>query len=629
MAGTTAPLSAARIVAMIRPIFVPILALLFGWVSVKDYGATGDGTTDDYAAIAAAYAAAGTNGVVYFPPGTYRLSAALVPLAGQTIRGAGMRATKLLAPITGGLNTFDVSNANVTILDMEIDGRRSAITGLTPGTGYLGINVTAANCTVERCHIHDTGNHGIYGNACPDLTVRNCRIANEATSEAGQLVFVNAGIFLQGSTTTRALIERNYLTGWAQAIGLWFGVNRSTVALNYLVDNYGYQDTSTLLTNHTTPRSALEDYGASVAAHGYNTFFRNVVVGTTLNCLEIGQGNRGGRYIGNHLERAGRGPSTTTGVVFIVQGSGGETTQDILLDGNTCVGIGDRQDGALLTGQVGNVRVVNGFFSGFSHTATGTPGAIRVSGGGYGGITTEGNTFAGCARAVFVGPAGGGGTAEEVQIIANQTYGSTGAAISLTAGAGHLVERNRLDQSISVSSGVTGGVRILENTLLANAAIDVNAPATIIERNVVAGAASGGSGSVVLQASAHRSVVRRNRISSGMGRAVAFGSGTDYCIVQDNEFLTGAIYTTGMGTHNTIEPNHSATITLAMTLKALGAQTVGTSQATVAHGLGYTPTVIEWSMTSAGTIWKSAASDATNIYLTADAASRTAEVYVR
>jgi hypothetical protein len=46
------------------------------FISVKDFGAVGDGTTDDYAAIQAAIAAAnGTTGAkIWFPPGTYRVT---------------------------------------------------------------------------------------------------------------------------------------------------------------------------------------------------------------------------------------------------------------------------------------------------------------------------------------------------------------------------------------------------------------------------------------------------------------------------------------------------------------------------------------------------------------------------
>ena len=43
-------------------------------VSVKDFGAVGDGTTNDTAAVQAAVNAVGTNGAVYFPPGTYSVT---------------------------------------------------------------------------------------------------------------------------------------------------------------------------------------------------------------------------------------------------------------------------------------------------------------------------------------------------------------------------------------------------------------------------------------------------------------------------------------------------------------------------------------------------------------------------
>lgn len=46
-----------------------------GWVNVKDYGAIGDGVHDDAPAIQAAFNSLGSpsNGVLYMPPGTYRL----------------------------------------------------------------------------------------------------------------------------------------------------------------------------------------------------------------------------------------------------------------------------------------------------------------------------------------------------------------------------------------------------------------------------------------------------------------------------------------------------------------------------------------------------------------------------
>lgn len=46
------------------------------WLNVKNYGAVGDGSTNDIAAINSALAALpARGGVVYFPPGRYRVSA--------------------------------------------------------------------------------------------------------------------------------------------------------------------------------------------------------------------------------------------------------------------------------------------------------------------------------------------------------------------------------------------------------------------------------------------------------------------------------------------------------------------------------------------------------------------------
>jgi len=54
----------------------------------------------------------------------------------------------------------------------------------------------------------------------------------------------------------------------------------------------------------------------------------------------------------------------------------------------------------------------------------------------------------------------------------------------------------------------------------------------------------------------------------------------------------------------------------------------GGTHTTIAHGLSYAPTSIQVMMTSAGNAYRSASSDATNIYLTADADSRTADILV-
>ncbi|HEY0266979.1 MAG TPA: glycosyl hydrolase family 28-related protein, partial [Rhizomicrobium sp.] len=76
--------------------------------NVRDFGARGDGTTDDRAAINAALTAASAagGGTVYFPAGTYRVAASaghVAPLSHVTMAGAGrQRSTILIDDSAGG-----------------------------------------------------------------------------------------------------------------------------------------------------------------------------------------------------------------------------------------------------------------------------------------------------------------------------------------------------------------------------------------------------------------------------------------------------------------------------------------------------------------------------------------------
>jgi len=63
-------------------------------VSVKEYGAEGDGATDDTAAVQSALTA-GAGGTVYFPPGYYRLTEPLAVPRDTTVSGAGSSSVAL------------------------------------------------------------------------------------------------------------------------------------------------------------------------------------------------------------------------------------------------------------------------------------------------------------------------------------------------------------------------------------------------------------------------------------------------------------------------------------------------------------------------------------------------------
>uniref|UniRef100_UPI000EF5A659 right-handed parallel beta-helix repeat-containing protein n=1 Tax=Streptomyces sp. E5N91 TaxID=1851996 RepID=UPI000EF5A659 len=100
------------------------------WLNVRDYGAVGDDTADDTAAIQAALAACPMGGIVYLPAGAYRTSAPLTIPPAVTLMGTHtnlMTVVGLVDPpcYIKPLASF-VGGAVISFLD-EIDGGYSTI----------------------------------------------------------------------------------------------------------------------------------------------------------------------------------------------------------------------------------------------------------------------------------------------------------------------------------------------------------------------------------------------------------------------------------------------------------------------------------------------------------------------
>lgn len=88
------------------------------WLNVKTaYGAKGDGTADDTAAVQAAITAAGAGagGTVYFPAGTYKISAALTMASYVTLAGDGDNASviKQTSTTANALTGTDITRAGI------------------------------------------------------------------------------------------------------------------------------------------------------------------------------------------------------------------------------------------------------------------------------------------------------------------------------------------------------------------------------------------------------------------------------------------------------------------------------------------------------------------------------------
>lgn len=102
--------------------------------SVKEFGAVGNGTTDDYAAFAAAIASGAS--AIYIPPATYRLTAGITIPAGVMLYSEGALATN---PPQGCVLLFDLSVATCVTLG------GAAVSNVS--CGIRGMNVSRATGT--------------------------------------------------------------------------------------------------------------------------------------------------------------------------------------------------------------------------------------------------------------------------------------------------------------------------------------------------------------------------------------------------------------------------------------------------------------------------------------------------
>lgn len=138
-------------------------------ISVKDYGAKGDGTTDDTTAINAASAAVNTitNGTyaqgatLFFPAGEYLVTSALTPPK-SNVRWMG----------AGGA-VWSTSNPSASVIKTTLTGAALLDLGSTNNS----------NITIENLGFHGAGginplSHCIYGASVPLIRIKGCQFSN-------------------------------------------------------------------------------------------------------------------------------------------------------------------------------------------------------------------------------------------------------------------------------------------------------------------------------------------------------------------------------------------------------------------------------------------------------------------
>jgi len=241
-------------------------------VSVKDFGAVGDGTTDDTTAIQTADTAATAAGkTLYFPAGTYRINPAVrIQMGGCNWEGDGQKQSVVQSATgTYGAGLYMITAAtktNFTVSKLCFDISLPTFSSGTTAGALLFYNST--NWHLKDCSVIGIRDYsiGVYANGGDSWSINdnyfNCSSPSVNQSQAINIqagstkhmvcrnVMVGTGLYSDGSNS---LYSENFATAWRFGAGLAFGPNpnctNNRIIGNYCVGSLGGPDVNATYPN--------------------------------------------------------------------------------------------------------------------------------------------------------------------------------------------------------------------------------------------------------------------------------------------------------------------------------------------------------------------------------------------
>ncbi len=189
-------------------------------ISVKDYGAFGNGVHDDTTAFNSAITAAvAQSSVLWIPSGNYVITSTITLADPITIVGDGM-SLSLINPFlgTGGGDVFLITSSDVTLMDFGFDGDNTGTVTLT--NNEFMIHANPASGTLER------------------LVFKNLKFINfdfsAGVKDVSTEADIRAAYAIKVEDTDRVIIEDCYVKDISGGFVYTTGVNHIDINKNYL-----------------------------------------------------------------------------------------------------------------------------------------------------------------------------------------------------------------------------------------------------------------------------------------------------------------------------------------------------------------------------------------------------------
>lgn len=256
-------------------------------VSAGDFGAIGDGVTDDTAAIQAAINSLST-GTVSLPVGTFKLTASITLKPGVSIKGAGQFATTILVA-TAGITAFSLvfatgSGANHSLSDFSI----YCVAANVQGFKFVHANrVVLRALSFYGCLINFEFDRGGLN------TVSDCVSSGTPTLKSGQAKLWSSDDAAYGcvfSTVSNYRIENNGMGVQSPAVYM-----RRAVAIkfsNFVTNDGDGTGTCVLIENDC---QGINFNGGVVVGYALGMVFQKgggvdkAPISNTINCVDFDQ----------------------------------------------------------------------------------------------------------------------------------------------------------------------------------------------------------------------------------------------------------------------------------------------------------------------------------------------------